>query len=104
MDAEWARLHRPVLSQKDTGHVLYTKYSWYEPGGKVVLCHNRTCNGEIKGRADGRKVKLRCNSCGSTCVAEKVTTDQTTVLGRKALVKTRFPQEQYLVEWKTNKS
>lgn len=91
--------HKPVLSTRTQGHALYTKFNFAEPFGKLVLCH-RMCSGQLHSKAGRTTVKITCMTCGSTCTVPKVTTDRTTTLGRRRMVKIPYPQEQFPTEWK----
>jgi hypothetical protein len=99
MMTDWVYQHMPVLSRHQTGHILYTKFSLYEPRGMLVLCHRR-CKEGVSGRAHGDEVQYECDGCKSRCVTPKLLSSRDTTLGRRALVKTTYPQEQWGTEWK----
>jgi hypothetical protein len=103
MTPEWIREYRPVLSQRDDGHVLYSMWSYGKPKGMVVICH-RMCRQNIKFKASGGFVRHTCQGCNSVCFTPEFLTDRTTVLGRRVILKTAFPQEQYPTEWELPKS
>ena len=102
MRDDWARRHRPVLSMREGGHVLYTGYHITEPSGRLVHCHwqcgieNRTHN--TTGHR-GNQVKITCKKCQSYCMIDKVTLDSSTPLGGRCLVKVAYPQEQVATTW-----
>ena len=99
MPTNWVEVHKPVLSTRTRGHTVYTKFSFAEPFGKIVLCH-RMCTGQLRAKAGKTNTKITCMTCGSTCSVPKFTTDRTTTLGRESMVKFVYPQEQYPTEWK----
>ena len=99
MPTDWVEVHKPVLSTRTMGHAIYTRFSFAEPFGKIVLCH-RMCTGQLRAKAGKTTTKITCMTCGSTCSVPKVTTDRTTTLGRQSMVKVAYPQEQYPTEWK----
>ena len=102
MRDDWARRHRPVLSTREGGHVLYTGYHITEPNGQLVHCHrqcgieNRTHN--TTGHR-GNQVKITCRKCQSYCTIDRATLDSSTPLGSRRLVKTVYPPEQVATTW-----
>ena len=105
MSADWAHRHKPVISRRcaDQIHTLYSKFSFEQPGGEIVLCHRR-CGQPLKSRLDVKtnKVAILCPGCGSKCKVPKVVSDRTTVLGRRGIVKSAYPQTQFPTEWKNH--
>ena len=102
MAARWIDKHMPVITRRINdapNHVIYQMFSVGRPYGKEVLCHMRSCRHEVTYRAD-KRVKHTCKGCGSFCWTEKVTSDQTTLLGSRSIVKTVYPMEQYPAQWK----
>ncbi|KAF9642991.1 hypothetical protein BDM02DRAFT_3192356 [Thelephora ganbajun] len=100
MTADWATMHKPVLSRWSSNHVLYTKFSISEPNGQLVICHHTGCH-PVDMRSTARKENVRfiCDGCGSRCSVRKVVSDRSTVLGRREFVKTEYPQKQCLMQW-----
>jgi len=100
---EWSLQHRPVLSRGATNHTLYLGHSDLEPGGKRIICHHQTCSKEhLVVSGGGRNtVKVTCRNCQSWCEMRRVNPDTTTLIGRRLLVKTEYPQRQAEMEWRT---
>ena len=99
--ADWARAHRLVISRVDQGeqiHTLYTRFLLSEPKGMLVRCHNN-CGQECKNRTSGNNRRFICMLCGSRTSIRRDDLDTSTVLGRKFLVETPFPQAQYPTQW-----
>jgi hypothetical protein len=91
--------HGPVLSTHNHGHILYTRFSFSEPGGNIVVCH-RNCTQGLDYRPSKNNVTFMCEDCGSRCKTPIIKTDRTTVLGREALINTVYLQAQYPTEWR----
>jgi hypothetical protein len=99
LKTSWVAAHGPVLSTHDHGHILYTRFSLSEPGGNVVVCH-RNCVRGLEYRPGKNNVTFTCQDCKSRCKTPIIKTDETTVLGREALINTVYPQAQYPTEWR----
>ena len=74
--AEFASLHRPVISQAGGVHTLYTGHSLVEPKGHPVICLRRMANGvphdprHLVPQSNKRsKVTITCKyqGCNLTC-------------------------------------
>ena len=102
MDREWARVHKPVISTKGDGHMLYTKWQVSEPDGKRVICH-RNCEARVNFKPRKESVKYNCTHCNSTTSTPLSKRNKATILGHWELTKTPFPQEQYPTEWELPK-
>ena len=92
IDQEWARLHQPVVSTKEEGHILYTRFDTAQPEGKLVCCPY-DCKAPIVANKKERNVQFTCTGCKCRATAKLVKSDRETVLGRAGLRKTTFPQE-----------
>ena len=98
MGADWAALHRPVISRKGVGHVLYTKWTMQEPMGAILMC-NKTCKQVLDYSQGDTNIRYHCPACKMRCYIPLFPSDRTTALGRAGLVKTVFPQPQYPAQW-----
>jgi hypothetical protein len=96
--ADWARIHKPVLSTRAQGHIQYCQFNIGEPNGQVILCP-WMCKQPVNAKVGKTYVRQRCLGCGVRCSTPKVTSDRSTLLGRCGLVKTPYPREQYKAEW-----
>ena len=88
--------------QDGNDHILYTKFSFGQPGGRLVAC-NVGCGQGVAYKQTAAAVRLKCNGCRSRATIEQYTTDRTTTLGRKALVAVGYPQGQLPIhQWEPN--
>jgi hypothetical protein len=100
VDAHWAARHRPVLSRGTYDHTLYTGFDISAPNGQLVMCH-RGCGMENRTFTVGtNKVDCLCRECGSRCSIPKVTSNASSYLASRDLVKVAYPPVQALTEWK----
>jgi len=100
--AKWARDHQPVVSTRDCGHTLYTKFDVKEPNGQLVLCH-RMCGSEMRAKPGKENVRFTCYKCMSRCSVPRLEPDLRTYLGRRDLIRTAYPQAQFPTEWELPK-
>lgn len=120
VDRDWAAKHMPVLSRRNhdptryttffagiektpttpepcrDDHILFTRFSFGQPGGKLPMCHRR-CDQPISVKETATKVRLDCDKCKSRGFIPQYHTR-----GR-SLVAVKFPQDQFPVEWKDRK-
>lgn len=96
---DWARRHRPVLTTRQDGHVLYTGFSPAEPNGEVVRCHRQCAPENQWSNVRKKNILFICKQCNSQCVVGKATYDASTFLGARHLIKTVFPQKQAETQW-----
>jgi len=128
MTCDWAKEHMPVLSRHghnparyttfisgdppapipitsapgQDDHILFTKFNFGQPGGRVVLCHER-CDQEVLPKQTKAGVRMECVGCGSKCTIPQFKTTQTTPLERHAFVAVKYPQDQYPAVWGPSK-
>ena len=94
----WARIHKPVVSRKGHGHVLYTQATSQEPDGKLVVCHNG-CEAIFDVHPRKGHVKFTCTDCESTTNTTNINPRRNETLGNHGLIKTPFPQDRCKVTW-----
>ena len=101
VNAGWVARHRPVLSRGRTGsHTLYTGFNINEPNGQLVQCH-QGCGMENQSfTVKPKDVQVVCRQCNSYCTIPKVTSDSSTLLGSRSLVKVAYPPTRFLTEWR----
>ena len=122
--SDWALVHMPIISRREHDptryttftmgnperpvpitlapgphdHILFTKFSFGQPGGQVVLCHMR-CNTSIKVKQTPNGVRLICNGCKSRCTISQFKTTRQDTLTRRGLMAVAYPQKQYTTWW-----
>jgi hypothetical protein len=96
---DWAMVHKPVISTREEGHMLYTKARPSEPDGMIVLCH-RQCEALLDADPRGSTVRFTCTDCGSRCSTPLVNPNTRTILGSRGLIKVPYPRIIYPTEWK----
>ena len=99
--AAWVGEHLPVISRRSVGHTLYTKATYKQPGGHVVLCP-RNCGVLLKVKPRAKKIQFICPKCDSRATVDMPPSpDTSTILGKASIIKTQFPQTPYPIgEWK----
>jgi len=123
--ANWAGIHRPVLSRRGhkperytvysklakkknkeipitpppggDDHILITKFDIAEPCGLVVTCPIQ-CGWPMTSSMHVNTVRFTCN-CGAKGTVDQYKTSQDTALGSASLVAVRFPQARYYAKW-----
>lgn len=95
----WAMEHKPVLSRKGLGHVLYTKATTAEPDGELIVCHN-DCGAILDTHSGSQRIRFVCTDCESTTFVPLIVPKRTGILGKNGLVRTPFPQSRYPATWK----
>ena len=101
MTPEWVEQHQPVISRRGPPggiHTTYVKKQAKKPNGKIVLCHRR-CNQPLIHRLGATNIRFECLECRSRCSVPLPEIDNHSTLGRKNLVKTRYPIEQCPGNW-----
>ena len=126
LNTSWALDHMPVLSMRGhsserfttytTGkppapvpitsipgqddHILFTKFEFGQPGGKLVLCPGR-CEAKMDPKQTKGGVRCVCEGteCEYKCTIPQFKTDQTTRLGRRGLVAIKYPPEIFHAQW-----
>lgn len=94
---DWARAHMPVIST-DGQHHMYTKFMFEEPWGKFIVCPAGH-QGNFKTNSRATTWRVICKECGARGNVPRVELNSQTPLGRKGIVKAKFPQEQHAVAW-----
>ena len=76
----WVRDHKPVLSNKTLGHVLYAEVTTAEPEGKLIVCHNQ-CEAILDVHSGKENVRFMCTKCESVTFVPLIIPQQGRVLG-----------------------
>ena len=98
INKKWALQHRPVISRKGHGHILYTKYLYEQPHGQLIFCPSQ-CLAKIHAKTTKNGFRLICEKCNTRVTIPKHQPDWQSILGWQTLIKIAFPQEIQPVTW-----
>jgi len=101
LDAEWARLHQPVLSVRGGDHVLYTRYQSAHPDGSRVIC-GLGCSAPLRAKPRRNLIRITCTKCRSRCTVPFRKLEKQTALGQHDLVRVECPPPRYPVSWEVS--
>lgn len=98
--ADWAQVHRPVLSTGPDSHHLYTRLDITEPNGQLIWCSNDCGAENLYTSMSGTDVRVDCKGCNKYCLVPTVKTDSSSILTQRSLIKVKYPQPKARAHWK----